>query len=91
MAGLNVTKNSNNDKFKLKRREAEGSLTVQIQKMLRICREEEFQEESQREFEQSEISGMAMTLRRCPSVANLNELSVVERNRLESESSILTV
>lgn len=51
--------------------------------MLRICRDEEFDQ-----TQSSEVNSFR-GLRRCPSVADLLELSRVERTRLENETGII--
>ena len=52
--------------------------------MLRICREEEYDQLQSTEANFNLFTG----LRRCPSVANLFELNRVERTRLEHETGI---
>lgn len=51
--------------------------------MLRICRDEEFDQTQTTEV------NLFTGLRRCPSVADLFELNRVERTRLENETGMI--
>ncbi len=57
--------------------------------MLRACHDDNvFCNQNYNGYEEEFIS-VPSALRRCPSVADLNELNQVERNRLESETGII--